>query len=57
MKQYLVLSYDQKGLGRKDPRILYSGADQLLANQLLEEYREAYKGYQIVLVDVVLPHE
>ena len=28
-----------------------------MANQLLEEYREAYKGYQIVLVDVVLPQE
>lgn len=55
MKQYLVLSYDQKNLDKAEPRILYSGSDQAMANQLLENYRVAYKGYQIVLAEVLLP--
>ena len=55
MMQYLVLSYDLNDLGKKDPRILYSGSDEIMAKQLLAEYQVAYKGYQIVLVEVLLP--
>lgn len=54
MKNYLVLSYDMNELDTKEPRILYSGSNELMAKQLLEDYRLEYKGYRIVLAEVSL---
>lgn len=55
MKSYLVLSYDKNDVEGKEPRILYTGADQTLATRLVKEYQIAYKGYHIALAEVELP--
>lgn len=51
---YLVLSYDMNELDKKEPRILYSGSNKELAEQLLKDCRLEYKGYRIVLAEVSL---